>query len=103
MVVWEGYDGNDNEIYYNVGYEPGGAIEERKNIKNQNVKIFPNPFIEKTIINIQKLKRNKITIYDISGKTAEEPRSNIIGKNLKSGVYFVKFGDCKPIKITKIR
>ncbi|MFA5031959.1 MAG: T9SS type A sorting domain-containing protein [bacterium] len=83
------------------------AIEEKLKIKNQksNIKIFPNPFVFCTQLSMasgQCSVKDKIRIYDISGKLVEETKDNIIGKNLKSGIYFVKVNDSKPIKVVKM-
>ncbi|MDD5530124.1 MAG: SBBP repeat-containing protein [bacterium] len=102
-----GYD------YVTIKYSTVGAEEEKLNIKNQksNIKIFPNPFVSKTVVSgsasgefrsAQQKKETKIQIYDISGKLVETTKDNVIGKNLKSGIYFVKIGEYKPMKVVKM-
>lgn len=86
-----------------------GTEETKSDIGNQKteLKIWPNPFVSTTSIEYKvkslESKDYKVQIYDISGKLVEETKNNTIGKNLKAGVYFVKIGELKPVKITKIK
>ncbi|MFA5033598.1 MAG: SBBP repeat-containing protein [bacterium] len=80
---------------------------EESNMKNQisNIQIFPNPFTQTTIIKLEnsKLKESKIQIYDICGRLVRTTNNNILGEDLKKGVYFVKINDNKKLlKIIKI-
>ncbi|MDD2889426.1 MAG: T9SS type A sorting domain-containing protein, partial [bacterium] len=108
--MWVIGGANNSASYSDVWYSTGTGVEEKSNIKNQISKIetYPNPFVEKTVISYSGNKSTnnppqaEITIYDITGKLVEEPKDNIIGKTLKSGIYFVKVAGYKPIKITKM-
>ncbi|MDD5530656.1 MAG: T9SS type A sorting domain-containing protein [bacterium] len=92
------------EDVYISGEEIG--IEENPNIKNQNVKIeiFPNPFVQTTVVSGERSvdSKTKIQVYDISGKLVEETKNNVIGSNLKPGIYFVKVNNYKPVKVVKM-
>ncbi|MDD5528813.1 MAG: T9SS type A sorting domain-containing protein [bacterium] len=74
---------------------------------------FPNPFVQSTVVSytvdknvgqggIYPAVAVSLAIYDISGKLVEETKDNVIGKNLKTGIYFVKVNDSKPIKVVKM-
>ncbi|MDD2889277.1 MAG: kelch repeat-containing protein [bacterium] len=99
------------------------GTEEKSNpqskIQNPQLEISPNPFTSTTVISysgISYLRNNSnnnstkgtvgkqanIKIYDISGKLLEEVKDNIIGENLKAGIYFVKIDGYKPIKVVKM-
>ncbi|MDD5528738.1 MAG: T9SS type A sorting domain-containing protein [bacterium] len=93
----------------------GVGIEENNDnclMLNAQLKAEPNPFVEKTVVSgsasggfrsAQQEKEIKIQIYDIAGKLVEETKDNIIGKQLRTGIYFVKFKNYKPLKIVKLR
>ena len=68
------------------------------NITNleSNISIYPNPFHEKTNININNIKIDLINIKSIEGKLIKSINvsNNIIQlyrENLKSGVYVIEF------------
>lgn len=88
----------------NVAVEESSASVGTK----RALSIFPNPFSNSTTIkfNIPNSVGNgrdrSISIYDISGKLIEKTDNPVIGRNLKSGVYFVRVGKSKPVKITKL-
>ncbi|MDD5528814.1 MAG: SBBP repeat-containing protein [bacterium] len=105
-----GFTGFD---YATIKYSCVGVEEEKSNIKNQklNIQIFPNPFVSKTVVSgsssggfrsAQQGEETKIQIYDIAGKLVETTKDNIVGKNLKSGIYFARVNDSKPVKIVKM-
>ncbi|MFA5033340.1 MAG: T9SS type A sorting domain-containing protein [bacterium] len=81
------------------------GVEEQSNIETPSttLRASPNPFVGITNIKWSAFseKEKKIRIYDISGKLLEETKNNIIGKDLKSGIYFVKVDGYKPIKVVK--
>lgn len=84
------------------------TIEEKSCLPagRQILKISPNPFVWQTIIQtldtrLQTIDK-QIKIYDISGKLVEETENTVIGKNLKAGVYFVKFGNSESVKVIKL-
>lgn len=87
---------------------PWNGVEEQLPVSSKQLAVNaePNPFT--TVTNIKwsvtsGQKTDKIKIYDLSGKLIEETKDNIIGKNLKTGVYFVKVNDNKKLlKIIKI-
>ncbi|MDD5528744.1 MAG: T9SS type A sorting domain-containing protein [bacterium] len=87
----------------------GVGVEENNSkclILNAKLEAKPNPFVAFTVISEQlsvKDKETKIQIYDVSGKLIEETKDNIIGKKLKSGVYFIKVNNYKPLKVVKLR
>lgn len=83
-------------------------------MQNTKLKAFPNPFAENMVVRLEgsglKIKDKRIQIYDIEGRLVEETDSSVIGKKLKSGVYFVKVKGCltadgqvKPIKVVKLK
>ncbi len=104
-VVWEGDDGNDKEIYYRLGYHPGGRVEESVKCKTQNAKleISPNPFIHSTTIKYCLPAKSEVSIeiYDIGGKKIKELAKGIKSAgehttywktdNISNGVYFCVF------------
>ncbi|MDD5530642.1 MAG: T9SS type A sorting domain-containing protein [bacterium] len=95
------------------------GIEEKSNIKNPSttLRASPNPFVQSTVISCQS-SRNvgsasggfSLAIYDIAGKLIKETKGNVItakagcsiGKDLKTGIYFVKMNNYKPVKIVKM-
>lgn len=80
------------------------GVEEKPNIKNQNIslKTFPNPFIRQATIKYYLPAKNKIslTLYDLSGicvKTLVDKKEcqghnevKLESDNLSAGVYFIK-------------
>ncbi|MDD5530759.1 MAG: T9SS type A sorting domain-containing protein [bacterium] len=90
------------------------GIEEKLNIKTPSttLRASPNPFTQSTVINYSasgESEKSKIQIYDIAGKLVETTKNNIIGGNLKTGIYFIKVNDyltadrhVKPLKIVKM-
>lgn len=77
------------------------------NIKNEILKIFPNPFSSSTTLQTNKVFNNAIlTIYDMYGRQIKEIK-NITGQtiilnrdNLPSGLYFVRLTQDNKIIIT---
>ncbi|MDD2889167.1 MAG: SBBP repeat-containing protein [bacterium] len=123
---------SSGDDYVTIKYSTVG-IEEPSNLDwglgIGELKAFPNPFAQKTVVSGQwsVASKTKIRIYDISGKLVEthsitqsppwqnvpSPNNSItqisIGEKLKTGIYFVKVNDyltadrhVKPIKIIKI-
>ncbi|MDD5530510.1 MAG: kelch repeat-containing protein [bacterium] len=87
------------------------GTEEKSNIKTPSttLRASQNPFSKSTTIsyNIGKNVGSvsggfSLAIYDIAGKLVEETKDNIIGENLKTGIYFVKIDGYKPIKVVKL-
>ena len=77
-----------------------------KNIKDLEIKVYPNPFDE-SISLIPNIQYESIIIYDINGKKVLETSENIINtKPLKKGIYILKILDSrfhKQFKIIKIK
>ena len=77
-----------------------------KNIKDSEIKVYPNPFDE-SISLIPNIQYESIIIYDINGKKVLETSENIINtKPLKKGIYILKILDSrfhKQFKIIKIK
>ena len=82
------------DFYINILFNDGeGSFQENpvtkiinKDLNIQNpIKIFPDPFKEKTTISIntEKNQKNKLEIYDIKGKLIK----TFIDKNINSGVH----------------
>ncbi|MDD5528740.1 MAG: T9SS type A sorting domain-containing protein [bacterium] len=108
---------SDISQYHELKYAKGigvGIEENNDNclMLNAQLKAEPNPFVEKTVVSgsasggfrsAQQEKETKIQIYDVSGKLIEGTKDNIIGKKLKSGVYFIKVNNYKPLKVVKLR
>jgi hypothetical protein len=97
-------------------------VEEESEIQvtNAKLKVYPNPFVYKTVVScsflvVRKNQRIEVKTYDLAGrivekvclKTKNQKLKTEIGENLSSGVYFVKVKidnkmmGCK--KIIKIR
>lgn len=86
-----------------VGVEEKGFFA---NTQNDRLEASPNPFAGSTSVNYQSSappKAYRIKIYNITGKLVEETNNNVIGKNLKSGIYFIKANNSKLIKIIKMK
>ena len=85
------------------------VLDEAPGIKTQEgdvsvsmIKIVPNPFIDYARISgIEQASRMRI--YDVSGTLLRETEGNMIGNDLKSGVYFLRVEGYKPIKIIKLK
>lgn len=82
----------------------GSGVEDEHDYENSlsGIRIAPNPFTYSASVT-GKSKTVGISIYDLSGRLVEESKDNIIGRNLKKGIYFVKIEDHKPVKIVKLR
>lgn len=89
------------------------GIQESSTLKPSNsqtlkLQVFPNPFTTATTIQLSSAsgglnsQLSTLSIFDLSGKLVETTNKMIIGKNLKAGVYFVKLGNSKPIKLIKL-
>lgn len=90
--------------------------EEIPTPKNFELKIFPNPFNPKTIINYQLLTKSegRLVIFDILGKKVKEfalentkgyviwNGTNEFGKVVSSGVYFVRLQSQNGFKTSKV-
>ncbi|MCU7615922.1 fibronectin type III domain-containing protein [Chryseobacterium sp. PBS4-4] len=67
------------------------ATGETTNVKNNNIKVYPNPFAD--VLNISDVKNVKsVSVIDIAGrlvKTIEKPSSALQLGELKSGMYIV--------------
>jgi hypothetical protein len=94
----------------------GTGIEEENQSASGGYQIstYPNPFIRNTVISCSGIvnggSKTSIKVYDITGKLVEEIDGIItsktgvtLGKNLKSGIYFVKVKNCKVEKIIKMK
>lgn len=81
------------------------GVEEKPSILNSKLEIFPNPFIHSTTIkfNVGNRQACSFKIYDLSGNLHEQTNNPIIGKNLKTGIYFIKVRNYTPLKIIKIK
>ena len=77
-----------------------------KNIKDLEIKVYPNPFDE-SISLIPNIQYESIIIYDLNGKKVLETSENIINtKPLKKGIYILKILDSRfhrQLKIIKIK
>jgi len=110
---WVVYHKQDATNCYQIYKTASVGIEEKDMIhsefQNPKVEVYPNPFITEAIIRYSsngKCNDNKNTsrhIYDVSGRLVELTKGSMIGKNLKSGIYFLKTDGCKMIKIVKLR
>lgn len=105
LVVYCDSRGDGFDLYGTMLNKNG--VEEESMVNNQRIlTAYPNPFIKTTqlMINSKLLtEKDKIQIYDISGNLVEEAKGNIVGKNLKAGVYFVRLDEYKLIKIVKMK
>ncbi|UCF70231.1 MAG: T9SS type A sorting domain-containing protein [candidate division WOR-3 bacterium] len=67
-----------------------------------HLKIGPNPFLHSTEIKGIE-PPTEIRIFDVTGRLTARQTSNIVGQNLKEGVYFVYIDGFQPEKIVKIK
>ncbi|MDD5530524.1 MAG: T9SS type A sorting domain-containing protein [bacterium] len=106
-------DGNADTGWVDLGYHYGVSIigVEEKEVsppeadQNLELKVAPNPFTTMTGIKWSKGgegQKNNIRIYDLGGRLVKTTNNNIIGTDLKPGIYFVKINNYKPIKIVKM-
>lgn len=104
------YDATNGDLKYFI---TGGAVEESNPVGPlATLSAFPNPFSTFTAIQFADLKiaNSKIKIYDISGKLLEyhsvnstnSKNSVTLGKNLKSGIYFLRVNNSSPLKFIKL-
>ncbi len=109
-----------SSVYTNCGFGPftsyghfyvddvyvgkvGVEESEELQVTSHKLQVYPNPFVRWTEVRCQKSDvREKVKVYDMVGKLVEETTKDIVGKNLCPGVYFVKVGGYKPIKIIKL-
>ncbi len=93
---------------YLIKVGPSGGIEEEKitkhNPKLENIKIFPNPFMN--VLRIEGC--SEVKVYDISGRLVAEVKDrwdgrNAKGKEVKAGFYFIKVEGKKVGKVVKVR
>ncbi|MDD2890672.1 MAG: SBBP repeat-containing protein [bacterium] len=98
--------GIGTDDYLTIKYSCVGIEEKQWPVVSGewSVTASPNPFAQKTVVSGQWSvdSKTKIRIYDISGKLVKETKDNVIGKDLKSGIYFVRVNDYKPIKVVKM-
>ncbi|OYD15047.1 hypothetical protein CH333_06660, partial [candidate division WOR-3 bacterium JGI_Cruoil_03_44_89] len=65
------------------------------------LKVYPNPFV--WCCCTASSGHNLLHIYDLSGRLIETTKSNIIGKDLNVGIYFIEANGYKPVKVVKVR
>lgn len=101
-------DGIVNANYATIKYSVVGVEENngKENAECLMLNAYPNPFYNTTILRLEnsrfQIKDYKIQIYDIAGKLIETTKDNIIGKELKPGIYFVKVNNYESIKMIKV-
>ena len=117
MKIWDFYD---NSTYGIVHYEPFltepvQGVEEKAKSKIQTSKlrleVYPNPFRQKTTIHceVNKTQNISLEIYDLSGRLVATINKgiwngkNLNGKEVQSGIYFLKAKGYKPVRIVKLR
>lgn len=97
-LVWkDGRDGNPGQVYYKRGEISIAAEETERPI--DKIRISQNPF--RNSIRVYGAK-GKIEIYDLTGKLVGVAKDEV-GKNLRTGVYFLKIPGHRPEKVVKLR
>ena len=77
-----------------------------RKIENKDICVYPNPFFKS--INIYG-GTGKYMIYNISGRLVRELKNgywdskNNMGKEINSGIYFIKCDGYKSLKIIKMK
>lgn len=97
-------DGQGNLDYHNyASVNVDANIEETAEILplKFEIQVYPNPFTQHTVVS--KKSVSSIQVYDLSGRLVETAKRNIIGGNLKPGIYFLKAKGIKPIKVIKLK
>ncbi|OYD17191.1 hypothetical protein CH333_01645 [candidate division WOR-3 bacterium JGI_Cruoil_03_44_89] len=90
------------------------GIEESERLQSPKVeilKVYPNPFSKKVSIRCVRNKWQKISlqIYDLSGRLVGKTDKgvwngrDINGKEVQSGIYFLRAKGYKPVKVVKLR
>jgi hypothetical protein len=89
---------------------PETGAEERNRVsrtERSELRVTPNPFTTRTVISYSSLVGARcvvpLQIYDLGGRLVEETGQGVIGKELESGVYFVKVKGYEPVKMVKVR
>jgi len=88
------------------------AIAKLKNIQSENIEIktflFPNPSTSEFSLNINSSKDEKIKVHikDVQGRILKTSlfnsnQTNTIGKDLKSGIYFLEIHQNNKIKVIR--
>ncbi len=76
-------------------------------LKNNNVKIYPNPTNGIVMVSFQEVKPTTIKITDVTGKlifenTITEQQTKINLSNYNSGIYFIQLTDDQDSKVVKL-
>lgn len=82
----------------------GTEETQNANLKNQKLKIRPNPFINYT--SIPGYEKETFSIVDITGREVNICKGNKIGEKLPSGIYFVRqlnSANNKLLRIVKVK
>tara|TARA_E500000331_G_scaffold357733_1_gene420633 strand:- start:468 stop:2294 length:1827 start_codon:yes stop_codon:yes gene_type:complete len=72
-----------------------------------DIQIYPNPFDDYTIIELNEILNNKVQLFDVSGRLLrnfemQKNRFQLTKNNLKAGVYFLRIQNNKGIFRKKI-
>ncbi len=115
LKIWDYYDNSTKGIVY---YEPFlmetvEGVEEEIAIQTARLRlnVYPNPFHHKIGIQCVGDREQKISlqIYDLSGRLVGKTDKgiwnarDINGKEVQSGIYFIKARGYKPVRIVKLR
>ncbi len=106
LVVWcDGRGADAFDIYGRIVSGTGVEESEKCKVKSTKLQVCPNPFTSHTAIKLSSHQaiQKKIRVYDLMGRLVEETKEDIIGENLRAGIYFVKIRSYKPLKIIKLR
>ena len=110
----------DSVLFNLIALHEHLSVAEIANPEKPNIKMmcYPNPFIDKIIISFTPSPKDRIRIYDLSGRlvkffdlTDHYALSNHIiwdgkdinGTDVQSGVYFLEVNNCKPMKVIKLK
>ncbi|MCK4352994.1 T9SS type A sorting domain-containing protein [candidate division WOR-3 bacterium] len=103
-----------------IGELTGVEEYQKSNIKNQNLKVYPNPFtavVSVKCLGISEGQKVSLKVYDLSGRLIKTFNTNHLplttavswdgkdkdGKEVKSGIYFLKVKGYEPVKLIKLR
>jgi hypothetical protein len=110
----------DSVLFNLIALHEHLSVAEVANPEKPNIKLmcYPNPFVDKIIISFTPSPKDRIRIYDLSGRLVKffdlpdhyELSTHIIwdgkdinGTDAQSGVYFLEVNSCKPLKVIKLK
>jgi hypothetical protein len=120
LVAWDDTRGPDYDIYGSIIPRYGVEEQTELRVKNLELKVSPNPFIQKTVIELRSLEieeLGELQIYDLVGRVVKSfaipdnrpPITTIIwdgtddfGREVRNGIYFLKIKVESETKLKKL-